>query len=264
MNMTFKAEGSMLLAQRLGQCAKETRPEHRLFVLVDLCDLNAPLLTTVQQWEPSVPFWLLFEKTPEESIREEGPLLLQLDVHEPSQLTLLEKMCDCAFGDHRLLAFTSAENGEVLVPHLRQALQVRWGEEEGLLRYYTPDVFEAVNQVLTPLQRQWFHQYAQRWFWMSDGGEWHEYDGLAGDTEKLTLEEGLVFTQQQHDDLLLWADVSVFMQRNGGHLKMDEYGGETMLLQQLHSLMRQAERAGIYSAPERFDFVLGSLQKLRA
>lgn len=237
--------------------------EKMLFLLIDLCQSEYPLLAAIQNWQPALTYTLLFEKTPEEYIKEEGPLLLAIDIKNANHLEILEKICEVNFMNNRLLAFNSRYPYGTLEVHLRRAMQVRWGKKEGILRFYTPDMFDPVNMVLTNVQKNWLHQYMQRWFYVDDAGNWGIYQANYPSYEQTGLDvNGFVFTEEQYETLLLWADAYNFRRHYGVALDADEYGGERMLINQLYVLASQADAQLILSQEQRIQFFKDNLQKL--
>lgn len=238
----------------------------QIFLLIDLCDIQLPLLPTIADWQPPLDYWLLFEQTPEASIREDGPLLLLLNINDLNHLALLEKIGQCCDNDNRLIGFNSIFPSKIIGPHLRTALQLRWqdeeGEQNGLLRYYTPDLFEAVNSVFNPSQYHWFHQYMLQWFFRPDGGECQllSVAGLSQNQPESTISE-LVFTSEQYDLLLLWADVFAFYRNFRSQLQPEHYGGQRLLLLKLYAIACGAAEEKIYSQNELNQYFWQELQK---
>lgn len=237
--------------------------EKILYLIIDLCNCDYPLLAAIENWQPALPYCLLFEQTPEEQIKEDGPLLLALDTKNENHLEILEKICEITHMNNRLLAFNSSYPFGTLEEHLRRAMQVKWDKQEGLLRFYTPDMFDLVNMVLSETQKKWLHQYMQRWFYIDDHGEWivYETDYPLSDQNEFNV-NGFVFTEKQYDTLLLWADVYNYRRNYGAALDAEEYGGERMLINQLYALAAEADAKLILSEEQRVQFFSDNLQKI--
>ncbi|MBP6115867.1 MAG: DUF4123 domain-containing protein [Neisseriaceae bacterium] len=238
----------------------EAAGTQQLYVLVDLCDFAFPLAEYVPNWRPLVQHSLLFTGTAEHAIREEGPLLLLIDIEEGNHLNLLTKITELTHLDNRLLAFNSHLNFDLMARHLQSALHVRWGEQEGLLRYYSPDVFAAIDFSLTSPQKAWLHQYVSQWFYLSAGGEWQWIRPEPAPTP-VTPQSGLVLSEAQYDMVLLWADVFIFLRQHGTALVAADYGGESALLQRLFGLAMQAEADGLLNQGERVQYFMAGLTK---
>ncbi|WP_239324493.1 DUF4123 domain-containing protein [Snodgrassella gandavensis] len=237
--------------------------EKILYLIIDLCDCDYPLLAAIENWQPALQYCLLFEQTPEESIKEEGPLLLALDIDNENHLEILEKICEIIHMNNRLLAFNSRYPFGTLEEHLRRAMQVKWGKKEGLLRFYVPDMFDPVNMVLSDAQKNWLHQYMQRWCYVDNNGEWVIYHADYPPCEQNEFDvKGFVFTEKQYNTLLLWADVYNYRRNYGIALDADEYGGERMLINQLYVLATEADAKLILSQKQRVQFFSNNLQKI--
>ncbi|MDF7675598.1 DUF4123 domain-containing protein [Neisseriaceae bacterium ESL0693] len=230
--------------------ATESLGHEQLFLLIDLCDIQQPLLATIASWQPKQSYWLLFEQTPEASISEHGPLLLSLDIHNLSHIELLQKISQHCYNDNRLIGFNSTFPASTLVSHLRAAMQLSWhddtGEKKGLLRYYVPDLFEAVNNIFTPFQYNWFHQYTLQWFFMPDDGQWQIMPVVPAKQTQLSV-SGLVFTDTQYHLLLLWSDAFRFYRKYKDILQSKYHDSQRVLLLKLYEIACRADKAGIYS-----------------
>jgi hypothetical protein len=238
--------------------------EKILYLIIDLCSCDYPLLAAIENWQPELQYCLLFEQTPEEHIKEEGPLLLTLDIRNENHLEILEKICEITHMDNRLLAFNSKYPFGTLEVHLRRAMQVKWDKKEGLLRFYAPDMFDPVNMVLSDAQKNWLHQYMQCWFYVDDTGEWVFYQADYPQCEQNEFDvNGFVFTEKQYDTLLLWADVYNYRRNYGIALDANEYGGERMLINQLYVLAVEADAKLILNQEQRMQFFGNNLQKIR-
>lgn len=92
--------------------------------------------------------------------------------------------------------------------------------------FYTPDMFDLVNMVLSETQKKWLHQYMQRWFYIDGHDEWIVYqtDYPLSDQNEFNV-NGFVITEKQYD-ALLWADVYNYRRNYGVALDAEEYGGE--------------------------------------
>lgn len=237
--------------------------EKTLFLIIDLCTCDYPLLAAIENWQPELQYSLLFEQTPESHIKEEGPLLLALDIRDENHREILEKICEITHMNNRLLAFNSNYPFGTLEVHLRRAMQVKWGKKEGLLRFYAPDMFDPVNMVLTNSQKNWLHQYMLRWFFVDDSGEWVIYQADYPQCDQNEFDvNGFVFTEKQYDTLLLWADAYNYRRNYGIALDAEEYGGERMLINQLYVLAAEADTRLILSQKERVQFFRNNLQKI--
>lgn len=249
------AEKFIRLTQKINQ--------KKIFLLIDLCELSYPLLTTIQNWNPPLEYTLLFEKTPEVLIKEEGPLLLSLMFDNEKHNELLFKICDITHLDNRLIAFNSDKPFNVVAQHLRNALQIRWGDKEGILRYYAPDLFEAINLSLTDSQKEWFYQYILQWFFLNNLDQWVIIRSQENEktSSGLTI-QGFEFTEDQYNTLMLWAEIYTFLRHSGIVLNADKYGGKQCLLNQLYILSLKADECGIISNEQRINYYIKNLRSV--
>lgn len=103
----------------------------------------------------------------------------------------------------------------------------------------------------------------QRWFYVDDAGKWGIYQANYPSYEHTELDvNGFVFTEEQYETLLLWADAYNFRRHYGVALDADEYGYERMLINQLFVLASQADAQFILSKEQRIHFFKDNLQKL--
>lgn len=100
--------------------------EKMLFLLIDLCQCEYPLLAAIQNRQLALTYTLDFKKIPEEYIKEEEPLLLAIDIKNANHPGILKKICGINFMNNRLLAFNSRYPYGTLEVHLRRAMLVRW------------------------------------------------------------------------------------------------------------------------------------------
>ena len=102
----------------------------------------------------------------------------------------------------------------------------------------------------------------QRWFYVDDAGKWDIYQANYPSYEQTELDvNGFVFTEEQYETLLLWADAYNFRRHYGVALDADEYGYERMLINQLFVLASQADAQFILSQEQRIQFFKYNLQK---
>lgn len=107
--------------------------EKILYLIIDLCNCDYPLLAAIENWQPALSYCLLFAQIPEEQIKEEEALLLAFDTRNKNHLEILEKICEIIHMNNRLLAFNSSYPLGTLEEHLRCAVQVKWDKQENLL-----------------------------------------------------------------------------------------------------------------------------------
>lgn len=237
--------------------------KNELFIIVDLCQISYPLLVPIQKWNTPLDYALLFDETSEMPIKEEGPLLLSLQINNESHMDLLFKICEQTYMDNRLIGLNADKPFSKLTQHLRNALQVKWGEKEGVLRYYSPDLFEAIYSTLTKIQKQWFNQGILRWFFVNNFGEWVDVRPPQKESDLSDLAiKGFTFTEEQYDSVIVWADVHVFRHDLGSDIDAEKYGGEKNLLNQLYVLSLEADSNGISDNEKRARYYFTNLKEV--
>ena len=156
---------------------------HEVDLLVDQANWHINLVDALEQLRPAVPWFSLFTGTPEENLREQAPVLMRLDLTHWQHKAWLEELVTHCASDARLLVVISPVSFETLSRALRSLLQIRWGGQRGLLRYYDPRIFPLLmSSILTPQQRAEFRQLVFYWGWLDrdDQAQWLKGHSLGG------------------------------------------------------------------------------------
>lgn len=136
---------------------------HSLYAIVDGAQLSEQSKTSFHQLNTEVQV-SLFEGTPDQSLHEFGPLLLNplaID-SEPLLSTLLQQEAD---GDPVVVWLVSSLPLRQLAPKLRDLLSVDLpGSPDALLRFYDPRVLHKLMAVLSVDQRSIFDTCGPQWW----------------------------------------------------------------------------------------------------
>jgi hypothetical protein len=141
-------------------------------VLVDQAGTEQPLQQALNQINPPLRWFALFEGTPEAATQEYSPLMMRLHFSVASHQRWLEQLVQHFFATPRLTFLISPLAFDLLATHLQTLSQVEWEEQTGLLRYYDNRVFpQLLTHVLTPEQQATFTDIALFWSWRDRDGE---------------------------------------------------------------------------------------------
>lgn len=158
-----------------------------LDALVDQAGTSHPLQQALNQINPPLRWFELFENTPEAATPEYSPLVMRLHFSISSHQRWLEQLVEHFSNTPRLTLLISPLAFDLLSSHMQALSQVHWEEQTGLLRYYDNRVFPSLlEHVLTPEQQVAFTDIALFWSWRDRDGEvvwktgtWHPGRQLA-------------------------------------------------------------------------------------
>lgn len=141
-------------------------------VLVDQAGTDKPLQQALNQINPPLRWFALFEGTPEAATEEYSPLVMRLHFSVASHQRWLEQLLGHFADSPRLTLLVSPLAFDLLCQHLRALSQVHWEEQTGLLRFYDNRVFPTLfTHVLTIDQQSGFTDIALFWSWRDRDGQ---------------------------------------------------------------------------------------------
>lgn len=169
-------------------------------VLVDQAGTDQPLQQALNQINPPLRWFALFEGTPEAATEEYSPLVMRLHFSVASHQRWLEQLVQHFSATPRLTFLISPLAFDLLTTHLQALSQVQWEEQTGLLRYYDNRVFPSLlEHVLTAEQQTVFTDIALFWSWRDRDGEavwktgtWTPYRQLADAPEMSRISDAQV------------------------------------------------------------------------
>jgi len=168
-------------------------------VLFDQAAWHNNVVGTLEQLRPVVPWFSLFTGTPEENLLEQAPILMRLDLTDWKHRAWLEEMVTYCAADARLLVVISPLSFQTLSHALRSLSQMKWGGQDGLLRYYDPRIFPLLmSSILTPEQQDEYRQLAFYWGWLDrdDQAQWLR-GNAAGGKDSVEVSAFLELSDQQ-------------------------------------------------------------------
>lgn len=173
----------------------------QLDLLLDQTDWNNRAVPALKMIRPQVPWFSLFSGTPEENLLDQAPLLMRLDLEQWKHRTWLEQLMTHCATDARLLVVISPLPFEVLSLALQGLLQMKWGGQAGVLRYYDPRIFPVLmNSILTDEQRAEYLKVVSYWGWLDRDEQPHWLQG-SGQMyqDDIQVSPGLDLSDQQCD-----------------------------------------------------------------
>jgi len=196
--MTSKDNGAAWLKQATALCTA-ARQDY-IDVLVDQAGTAQPLQQALNQINPPLRWFALFEGTPEAATEEYSPLVMRLHFSVASHQRWLEQLVQHFSATPRLTFLISPLAFDLLTTHLQALSQVQWEEQTGLLRYYDNRVFPSLlEHVLTAEQQTAFTDIALFWSWRDRDGEavwktgtWTPYRQLADAPEMSRISDAQV------------------------------------------------------------------------
>ncbi|WP_019103325.1 DUF4123 domain-containing protein [Chromobacterium haemolyticum] len=201
-----------------------------------------------------MPRSLLLE-TPHAEAADEGPALLRLPLHSPGGLEKWARQLDKWQGEPRLLALLGDWDFDALAERLSACLQASWdqGRQQGVLRFNDPRVFAAVSQTLEPAQRRFLLEPALQWHWLDRDGNARCLvpDAEAVRSWPLWEEETLSLSPSQIDELMVWHQAESWRQDHLLTPSMYGLSSQEELMERLTAAHRAADRAKLWSEPER-------------
>ncbi|WP_110973017.1 DUF4123 domain-containing protein [Pseudomonas huaxiensis] len=226
-----------------------------LDLLIDQANCQAPLLAGIQQFEPAMPWRMLFDALPESGAAHLGPLLVRIDLHQPLQRLWLEELIHELGDQSRLLALVSRWPFERLGTYLSQCLEVLNGGRGGVLRYYDPRLFPLLfSHVLDPDQQRQLLCPAVFWSWLDLDGQPRHQTGTAAPAEGFYHFQTIELSDRQLDRLCCASDTWVALSELAAGLPT-QWGAEQRF-QACYAAMLEADEAGLMVDTQRQAFVL--------
>lgn len=151
---------------QINQLAADSSLNH-IDVLVDQAGCSLPILTALPSMQPAMPWFSLFSGLPEESMLEQAPLLMRINLTEWRHKHWLGELVEHLGPQSRLVLLLSPLPFDVLAKNLQGLSQAEWGGQNGLLRYYDPRILPyLLNDVLGTEQNLPFLRVALFWSWL--------------------------------------------------------------------------------------------------
>lgn len=151
---------------QITQLAVDSNLNH-IDALVDQAGCELPILTALPSLQPAMPWFSLFTGLPEESLLEQAPLLMRINLSEWRHKHWLGELVEHLAPQSRLVLLLSPLPFDVLAKHLQGLSQAEWGGQNGLLRYYDPRILPyLLKDVLGPEQNPPFLRVALFWSWL--------------------------------------------------------------------------------------------------
>lgn len=188
--------------EQIEQVSAELNSQY-LDVLLDQTSLNSCAIAAMKILKPEIPWFSLFNATPEENSTEHAPLLMRLDLAHWKHKAWLEEMMSHCATDARLLVLFSPLTFEALSRSLQALMQIRWGGQDGLLRYYDPRIFPVLmKSILTDDQRAEYLRVAIYWSWLDrdEQPQWLQGGGQTP-TEGMQIGSPMDLSDQQCDSI---------------------------------------------------------------
>lgn len=190
-------------------------------VLLDQTAWDNCAIPAMKMLRPDVPWFSLFSGTQEEKLLEQAPLLMRLDLAQWKHTAWFEELITQCATDARLLVLISPLSFDALGRALQVLLQIKWGGQAGLLRYYDPRIFPLLmNLILTHEQRAEYLRLASYWGWLDRDEQPHWLQGNCQmHQEDIQVGSAMVLSDQQCDLIGCISDAqSLLGGRNFDHL----------------------------------------------
>ncbi|HEF4762987.1 TPA: DUF4123 domain-containing protein [Pseudomonas putida] len=214
-------------------------------VLLDQASWSHCAVPGLQALSPKAPWFSLFTGTPEEKLLDQAPLLMRLDLTIWQHKAWLEELIEHGASEARLMVLVSSLRFEELSHALQALLQMQWGGQAGLLRFYDPRIFPLLlNTILTHEQRAEFLQVACCWGWLDRDGQPQWRPGTR--QQKQTGVEVSPFVELSDEQCARIGCIGDAQRMlNGG--KFDHLGGtKEQCFELLYSLILQAEQENYF------------------
>lgn len=211
---------------------------------------TAPFLPGVKSIEPALPWYPLLTGLPEEGLKDQGPLLVRVDLIQPLQRFWLNNVIDHLQKHSRLLALASHWPFQTLAEYLSRCLEMRDGS--GLIRYYDPRLFPLLLSTLQPQKQQLWLRPALFWSWLDRDGKPQHLVGHASKFEEEEAFELLELSDSQLEVFSCAADATQVMQKL--RTAMPPQWSAEQLFHACHAAMLAAGEAGLQLKTEREAF----------
>lgn len=226
-----------------------------LDLLIDQANCELSLLDGIQQFEPPMPWRMLFDALPESGAAHLGPLLVRVDLQQPVQRVWLEELMHELGEQSRLLALVSRWPFERLGAYLGQCLEASSGGCGGVLRYYDPRLFPLLfSHVLDPDQQQQLLRPAVFWSWLDLDGRPRHLTGSAAPAEGFYEFQAIELSDRQIDRLHCASDTWTAL--GGLAAGLPAQWGAEQRFQACYAAMLEADEAGLMLDTQREAFVL--------
>ncbi len=230
-----------------------------LDIIVDQSGGEFFLLPALQSFSPEIRWCSLFQGLPEESMADEVPILLRIDLTQSDQRQWMDEIILPLGRKSRLLVLCSPWSFKSLSQYLIQCVEVTYAEQTGILRFFDPRIFPVLlSHILDKEQQQQFQRPALFWSWL-DRDEIPRFVLGTGDLGSIDNPIGKIdLTDKQLESLLCVSDAHLLMPQ----LNPCDYPdvAREHLFNLCYALMVEASDAQVLLDDKRASFVLKHLK----
>lgn len=193
-------------------------PFNHIDIIIDQSGLEESLVPLLSKLDDNLVWASLFESFPEEGLLEQAPLLVRIQWNEQIHRLLLNEILEYLYGKPRTLFIYSELHFDELFKRLQSQLEITWGKQNCLLRFYDPRIFpELMSHILTLEQRQAFNEIAYMWGWLNRDQKISWLPGLFKPNAAISQSSMIELDDRQFDMLDGISDVTRLMSMKKFH-----------------------------------------------
>lgn len=227
-------------------------------IIVDQSGSEFSLLPVLSSFEVSIQWDSLFSGLPEEVLEHDSPLLIRIDLNNGLHRQWMIELATQYSQSGQLLILCSAWPFAALASYLKNYINVEYGGQEGIFRFFDSRIFPLLfSHVLSAQQQRYFLRPAIFWSWMDRDNTPRQISGdgnLLSSREEVPL---LVLSDKQLEDLMCICDVNLLLRHltKPAELKMNQ---EQLFLFCYEGMITATNR-GLLMDDERDEFVTNLL-----